>query len=74
MFFVVLAFQDRVGFLFLFLFFGFFCFVLFLCVYSPGCPGTYVVDRLASHSEIHLSAGVKACATTAWPFIFLLVA
>ena len=55
-----------------------FCFVLFcflwhgVSLHSPGCPGTYFVDRsgLELRNLPASASGVlvlKACATTAWP-------
>jgi hypothetical protein len=63
-----------------------FCF-LFVCLFvlqdsvslcSPGCPGTHSVDQAglelrdlpASASQV---LGLKACATTAWPHLSLLI-
>jgi hypothetical protein len=47
--------------------------------YSPGCPGTHSVDQAgfelrnppASASQV---LGLKACATTAWLNLFLIIA
>jgi hypothetical protein len=60
----------------------FFCFVLFcffrdrVSLYSPGCPGTHLVDQAglelrnppASASQV---LGLKACTTTAWQDSYL---
>jgi hypothetical protein len=60
-----------------FWFFGFFFFRDRVSLYSPGCPGTHLVDQVglelrnppASASQV---LGLKVCATTARPNIALL--